>query len=76
MSNETQRLLVIQKYYDHIVDRPDLLDALHELDDKVLACWCYPKLCHGNILRYLRTKQLNNLSFEKKFIDEIWRCLC
>ena len=28
--------------------------ALHadraELDGKVLACWCYPQLCHGSVL--------------------------
>lgn len=27
-----------------------LLDDLHELEGKVLGCWCKPKSCHGDIL--------------------------
>ena len=41
---------VLEKYYDHIMSRPDLLAALPELEGKVLGCWCNPKPCHGDIL--------------------------
>ena len=41
---------VIQKYKEYILGKPDLLDSLHELKDKVLGCWCKPKACHGDIL--------------------------
>jgi len=27
-----------------------LLKDLHELEGKVLGCWCKPKRCHGDIL--------------------------
>ena len=32
-----------------------LLNDLHELNGKVLGCWCYPKQCHGDILHELAT---------------------
>jgi hypothetical protein len=33
---------VIAKYEAYIRQRPDLLADLHELDGKVLGCWCAP----------------------------------
>ena len=71
MRNESARLDVVSKYYNYIVNELDLLASLSELDDRVLACWCYPKLCHGHILRYLRSKQLINLPFAKTFNEEL-----
>ena len=41
---------VIQKYEKYILDSPILLSQLHELKDKVLACWCSPQACHGDVL--------------------------
>ena len=42
----------IEKYKEWITigDGKHLLNDLHELDGKILGCWCYPKLCHGDIL--------------------------
>lgn len=34
----------------YLLGRPDLLADLHELDGKVLGCWCVPKRCHGHVL--------------------------
>ena len=41
---------VIDKYEAYIMDRPDLIEALPELQGKVLGCWCKPKACHGDVL--------------------------
>jgi transcriptional regulator with XRE-family HTH domain len=42
---------VIEKYERHLLEeRPDLLERLSELKGKVLACWCAPELCHGDVL--------------------------
>lgn len=41
---------VIIKYECWIRNNPELLNCLHELDGKVLGCWCSPKACHGDIL--------------------------
>jgi len=41
---------VLEKYRQHILSRPDLLAALHELEGKTLGCWCKPKPCHGDVL--------------------------
>ena len=41
---------VIDKYEKYIRNKPELLNALHELENKVLGCYCKPKACHGDIL--------------------------
>lgn len=42
----------INKYKEWITngDGKHLLNDLHELDGKILGCWCKPKSCHGDIL--------------------------
>jgi hypothetical protein len=40
---------VLQKYLDHVTHSA-LLNNLEELSGKVLACWCKPNGCHGDIL--------------------------
>lgn len=40
---------VIEKYRQHLRNRPDLLQALPELRGKLLGCFCKPKPCHGDI---------------------------
>lgn len=44
---------VIQQYEEWLLDQPGLLSNLPELKDKILACWCAPKACHGDILERL-----------------------
>ena len=46
----SNRALSIQLYEARILERPELMAALHELDGMVLACCCKPKPCHGDIL--------------------------
>ena len=41
---------VIEKYERHLRSQPALMGALHELQGKVLGCWCSPKACHGDVL--------------------------
>ena len=52
MISESERLEVIKKYTYYILDSK-LLDDINELEDKWLSCWCYPRPCHGNVLKYL-----------------------
>jgi hypothetical protein len=52
MESEADRLKVIKKYTYYILES-DLLNSIHELEDKWLYCWCYPKPCHGEVLKYL-----------------------
>jgi hypothetical protein len=44
---------VVEKYRAWVLTQPDLLAALHELKGKVLACWCSPQACHGDVLSEL-----------------------
>jgi hypothetical protein len=52
MRSERERMDVIKKYTYYLLDS-ELVNDLHELEGKWLACWCYPKPCHGNVLKYL-----------------------
>ncbi len=50
----------IKLYHDWILtgEGRHLLDDLHELQGKVLGCWCKPKACHGDVLAMLANKGL------------------
>ena len=41
---------VIEKYHQWILTQPHLLNSLHELKGKTLACHCFPRRCHAEIL--------------------------
>lgn len=40
----------IEKYREYILNTPELLNCLGELEGKVLGCHCRPKPCHGEVL--------------------------
>lgn len=46
----------VEKYREYILSRPDLLNALPELKNKTLGCYCHPAKCHGDILAELADK--------------------
>lgn len=50
----------ISRYREWIITRPELMEALPELQNKVLGCWCSPKACHGEVLIAL-LKEISNL---------------
>lgn len=60
MGRDGNREEVVKKYHDWILTQPDLLKDLHELKGKVLACWCAPLACHGDVLEKL-AKENNNV---------------
>ena len=41
---------VILKYRTYLQMKTSLLKDIHELEGKVLGCWCKPKACHGDVL--------------------------
>lgn len=55
----------LAKYELYIRSRPELMAALHEIDDQTLGCWCHETpstgerlFCHGDVLIKLRKEQL------------------
>ena len=44
---------VITKYKHHLLQSDNLLNALPELHNMRLGCWCKPKDCHGDVLEEL-----------------------
>lgn len=41
---------ILERYEEHVRGSKFLMAKLHELEGKVLACWCAPQRCHGDIL--------------------------
>ena len=39
----------LEKYEQHIRSS-NLIHEVHELEGKVLGCWCKPNKCHGDVL--------------------------
>lgn len=56
---------VLARYEKYILNNPILLADLHELDDKVLGCWCKPLACHGDILVSLREEQIKEMCIDE-----------
>jgi len=44
---------VIAKYRVYVLSRPDLLEALADINYARLGCWCAPERCHGDVLAEL-----------------------
>lgn len=45
-----ERLILIENYQWYLEHKPSLLAKLETLKGKVLGCWCYPEMCHGEVL--------------------------
>jgi hypothetical protein len=56
-TGKTDHDRAVKEYRAYILKKPELLERLPELRGKVLGCWCYPKICHGNILIELSCKK-------------------
>lgn len=50
IGKDGNRKEVIDKYRKWLPAQSNLMKSLHELEGKILACWCAPKKCHGDIL--------------------------
>ncbi len=51
IGKDGNRAQVVAKYQAWLEARPELVaKAKAELRGKVLACWCYPAACHGDVL--------------------------
>jgi len=49
----------IEAYKAYLKTRPDLLRAIKkELGGRILACWCSPLPCHGDILAAIANGEL------------------
>ena len=49
----------IEKYRKYILDTPELLNCLDELEGRILGCHCRPKPCHGDVLVELINQKHN-----------------
>jgi hypothetical protein len=58
----------MRKYREHVLASPELMESLHELRDKRIACFCKPsKSCHGDILVELLEEQSEGQRFYSIF---------
>ena len=49
---------VIARYEAWLKTQPELLAGLHQLQGKVLGCWCSPLPCHGDVLARLSAESV------------------
>ncbi len=56
---------VILKYLNYILNKPELIKDLDELEGKRLGCFCKPLPCHGDILIILLTLKKKGLLKEE-----------
>jgi hypothetical protein len=56
IGRDGDRSQVIAKYREWVKTQPQLMLALPELKGRVLACWCAPQACHGDVLADLANK--------------------
>lgn len=47
---DLDRKTVLEMYEKNIRNSPQLLKRIYSLKAKTLGCYCYPELCHGDIL--------------------------
>ena len=50
---------ILSRYRRWVITQDHLINSLHELDGKILGCWCAPKPCHGDILADLVKEYTN-----------------
>jgi len=50
IGQDGNRKEVIDKYRQYALGNKEIMDSLPFLKNKVLGCWCKPKICHGDIL--------------------------
>jgi hypothetical protein len=51
IGKDGDRELVISKYAEYLVSKPELMRDIKSLKDKNLVCFCSPKACHGDVLK-------------------------
>lgn len=56
----------LSKYKEYVLNSPELMENLDELDGKVLGCFCKPELCHGDVLLELIAQKKLIAFFNKK----------
>eukprot|EP00761_Pharyngomonas_kirbyi_P013959 gb/GECH01013989.1/.p1 GENE.gb/GECH01013989.1/~~gb/GECH01013989.1/.p1 ORF type:complete len:115 (+),score=22.54 gb/GECH01013989.1/:1-345(+) len=63
IGRDGSRAMVIAKYENWVSEQDELIEKVKkELPGKVLACWCAPKDCHGDVLSALA----NDPSYDPK----------
>jgi hypothetical protein len=50
IGRDTTRAEAVENYRQWLLEQPALLDRLHELRGRRLACWCSPAACHADVL--------------------------
>src|SRR5262245_23796786 len=56
------RMQVVERYEQWLLEQPELLAAIGELDGATLGCWCAPHPYHNNVLARLAVTTRNALA--------------
>ena len=61
---------VLEKYREYVTSTPALMDALDELRNKNLACWCAPAGCHCDVLLELLAEPKGESGYQDDVVEE------
>lgn len=50
IGKDGNRKQVLEKYSNYLLNNTTIANSIHELEGKILGCWCKPNDCHGDIL--------------------------
>ena len=53
------RFKCILDYYIHVT-HSDLFFEIYQLCNTTIGCWCYPQICHGDVLIFLINNSIIN----------------
>lgn len=76
ITDKLNRQQAILKYTAHIIKTPELITAILDIPPgKTLGCFCAPKLCHCDVIRWILDNARNDLkllltSFHEKTNDD------
>lgn len=56
----------LAKYKEYVLNSPELMESLDELDGKTLGCFCKPEPCHGDVLLELIAQKKLKAYLNKK----------
>ena len=60
ISSRNSRVEVVGRFEQYLRKNRQLCKDIYQLIGKNLGCWCWPRLCHGNVLKQLVQESLKH----------------
>jgi len=72
LERPSDRHAIIKVYTRWLLEQPELLAAIPiELKDKILGCYCVPRLCHAQMLARVADEGVESIRRWLIFMDQV-----